>query len=150
MNISKYKCWSWEELLKMKITKTELAKRMGITCTYDVALPINWIKNFASNNPQLDYNQIIYSCFMVYEPGEYSGIVYSGLLECQQAINYHTNLFLIIDNLAEKYTTKISEELKIKCGFDISKAEPIFQQFIQKTLLTTIDHLDKEIKNENC
>jgi len=132
MEISKYKTWSWEELLKMNLYKKELAKEMGIDCSYDVALPQAWLNNFVKRH-DLEYPQVIFSTFMVYEPGDYFGKVYSALNSCQQALNKE-KFYLLVGNLGNKYAQAIASDLQKLCGIDIQSIVPNLTESICKNL----------------
>jgi len=64
MNIKEYNTYTWQEILAMKETKTQLAKRMGIECSYDTSLPFQWLNSFVNDN-NLEHHEVIFSTFMV-------------------------------------------------------------------------------------
>ena len=133
MEISKYKTWSWEELLKMNLNKKELAKEMGITTSHDTALPIQWLSPFCKKNENLTYDQIVYYSFMVYSPDDSFGKVYSALNSCQQALNKE-KFYLLVGNLGNKYAQAIASDLQKLCGIDIQSIVPNLTESICKNL----------------
>ena len=70
--------YTWEELLKLDITKSQIATKIGITGSYDTALPQTWLDNFILLSG-LDYNEVLYSTFMVYGEHQPFDMTVSGL-----------------------------------------------------------------------
>lgn len=132
MEIIEYKTWSWKELKKTNHTKTKLAEAMGITDSYDSALPIGWLLPFIAKYG-LDQHKATYSCFMVYAKNDYFGTVYSAWDECQKCLNLD-KVDWIKDVLADKYTTAIKEDLKRLCGVGMNKAAGTLSNDIIKSL----------------
>ncbi len=118
MKIKEYKTFSWSKIEEMKITKTQLAKYMGINCSYDTALPHEWLQTFVKKH-NLEYHKVIFSTFMVYE-GDYFGTPYSGEIEIQQALN-KDKIEWIKDVLADNAAQEIVDSLKHLCGSSTSK-----------------------------
>ena len=132
MHIQEYKTWTWKEILEMDINKTALAKKMGITCSYDTALPQEWLHTFVDKYG-LDYHQVIFSSFMVYAPGDYFGNVYSACTKIQQALN-RVKIEWIADVLADKYAQVIMDDLKRLTGLTLPDAVSTLSQALIKSL----------------
>jgi hypothetical protein len=132
MKIVEYKTFSWQEIEEMKITKTELAKLIGIDCSYDAALPHEWLTPFVEKHG-LEYHQVIYSSFMVYTAGDYFGTVYSACDVIQKAMN-KDKIEWIADELADKYAQSITDDLKRLCGVDIGAGRSELSSLLIKTL----------------
>jgi len=132
MEIKEYHTFTWQEILDMKITKSELAKVIGIECSYDNALPIQWLNSFINTN-DLDHHQVIFSTFMVYEEGDYFGTPQSGCTKIQQAINKE-KIQWIADELSDKYAQSIVDDLKRLTGVDIGKGRGELARVLIETL----------------
>jgi len=132
MEIKEYKTWVYSRLLKANRTKTELAKAMGITETYDTTIPQQWLRIFVKNHG-FEYRQVIYSCFMVYTPQDYWGTMYSAWNKCQQAINLD-RIDWIKDVLADRYSEMIKEDLKRLCGIDVEQVPGEFSSAMIKMM----------------
>lgn len=71
-----YKTYSWEELLKMDLNKDELAKKIGIECAVDMALPQDWLNSFTKEF-NLDYQKVRYSTFTTYPKDNFGYVIVS-------------------------------------------------------------------------
>ena len=118
MPIQEYKTFSWQEIIDLNTTKSELAKLIGIDCSFDAALPSPWLKEFVERH-NLEYHEVIFSTFMVYAEGDYFGTPFSACDVIQQAIN-KDKIEWIADELADKYTLMIADEIKRLTGVDLS------------------------------
>jgi len=75
------------QLEKMRLTKNELWRRMGLPETgVDVALPQDWLNWFVKET-RLDYNLVIATTFYVYEKGHAFGHPVSGCIEVQKKLD---------------------------------------------------------------
>ena len=70
------KTFTWEELEKMNLQKDVLAKKIGIDCSFDTALPQTWLNNFVELSG-LGYNKVRYSTFMTYPKDSSFGLIVS-------------------------------------------------------------------------
>ena len=138
MKIKEYDTYTWAEIVEMKKTKTELAKFIGIECSYDTALPQEWLNSFVEFY-ELDYHQVIFSTFMVYDEKNYWGTQHSAVTEIQQAIN-KDKIEWIADELSDKYALAIADDLKRLCGLDIGKG----QGELSLVLIETLSNIIKE------
>jgi hypothetical protein len=132
MTIKEYKTYSWSEIKEMNITKTELAKRIGIECTYDKALPQEWLNKFVDTHG-LDYHRVIFSTFMVYDERDYWGTPHSAVTEIQQAIN-KDKIEWIADTLADEHAQAIWSDLNRLTGVDIGQGTGELSRVLMKTL----------------
>jgi len=63
------KDFTWKKLLEMDLQKDDLAIEIGITYTFDTALPQDWLNEFVKKTG-LNYNSVRYSTFVMYtKPG---------------------------------------------------------------------------------
>jgi len=132
MKIKEYKTFTWAEIVEMKKTKTELAKLIGIECSYDTALPQEWLNSFVEFY-EFDYHQVIFSTFMVYDEGDYWGTPHSAVAEIQQALNTD-KIEWIADQLADQYAQAITDDLKRLCGLDIGTGQADLSRVLIETL----------------
>lgn len=132
MKIKEYKTYTWQEILDMKVSKSELAITMGIECSYDTAVPQEWLNKFVEFY-EFDYHQVIFSSFMVYDEGDYFGQVHSAVTEIQHALNKE-KIEWIADQLADNSAQFIADELKRLTGVDIGRGQADLSRNIISTL----------------
>jgi len=70
------KKYTWEEILAMDLNKGELAKKIGITCPFDTALPQQWLNNLVEISG-LDYDKVRYSTFTTYPDSGFGCVMVS-------------------------------------------------------------------------
>lgn len=75
--------FTWEEIEKMNINKVEFAKKVGIECTYDTALPQTWLNNFVRISG-LDYHKVLFSTFATYPKNGFGMEIVSGWKEAKK------------------------------------------------------------------
>jgi len=136
MKIKGYDTYTWAEIKEMKKTKTELAKFIGIECSYDTALPQEWLNSFVEFY-EFDYHQVIFSTFMVYDEGDCWGTPHSAVTEIQQALNTD-KIEWIAEELTDKYAQSIADDFKRLCGLDIGTGQADLSRVLIKTLSNII------------
>ena len=104
-----YKTFTYSELEEMDLSKNELAIFMGIKNSFDTALPEQWLQMFCEKT-KLSRNQVLYSCFMVYNDEWKFGQVFSAWDKCQVEINKGV-YFHHIDKLSDEIADKIEKKM---------------------------------------
>ncbi len=127
MFTSKFKSFPYTTLEEMDISREKLAELIGITGTFDYALPNTWLKPFCEKN-ELPRIQVTYSTFMVYDRSlPFYGIPVSAWETCQQAINREFKEFYM-----DKYADILAQEINQK-----------LYRFFGKPFETKVDKLSK-------
>ena len=75
--------YTWEELLAMDLDKDKLAKKIGIECAFDTALPQGWLNQFVKESG-LDYQMVRYSTFTTYPTSTFGCAIVSACKEVNE------------------------------------------------------------------